>query len=451
MHNTADLTDFHWLLSSEATPWLELAAGELEPSVGTVARWRKELSAERVHLVLQQAALRQRAREKFADAARMFFTPLGLEQATDEAIAGYKAERFAALKKGTGTSRRGELAGEPDRSLGASPLFQQSAFGAPVADLCCGIGGDLLALARRGSVVGVDRDPLAALFARANLAACRLSFNANSGSAASRSATVQTIDIATFATADCEAWHIDPDRRPDGRRTTRASLHDPPPEAIERLLADCPHGAVKLAPGAVLPDGWEARAELEWISSRRECRQLVVWFGGLAGRQGTRRATILSTVRERRTFLGQADLYTPVADRVGRYIFEPDAAVLAAGLCGALAAECGLEAVTAQAAYLTGEPAVHVLHDPALACFEVMDVLPFRIKPLRQWLRDRGMGRVEVKKRGVDIDPQRIVAELQGSGDGRATLLIYKAREKITAIVGRRLQPLSKSGLAGRI
>ena len=252
---------------------------------------------------------------------------------------------------------------------------------------------------------------------------------------------MQTVDVTSFRVADCAAWHIDPDRRPEGRRTTRAVLHDPPPEAIERLLADCPHGAVKLAPAAVLPEGWESRAELEWTSSRRECRQLVAWFGNLAGRVGTRRATILSTTREPRTFVGQADLPVPVAERIGRYVFEPDAAVLAAGLCGAIAAEFGLEAVTARAAYLTGEPAVTVLQDAALTCFEVLEVLPLRIKPVRQWLHDRGIGRVEVKKRGVDIDPQRLAAELEGPGEDHATLLIFRKREKTTAIIARRCHP----------
>ena len=202
-----------------------------------------------------------------------------------------------------------------------------------------------------------------------------------------------------------------------------------------------------MAPAAVLPEGWASRAELEWVSSRRECRQLVASFGDLAARVGTRRATILSTAREPRTFVGQADVPVPIADRLGRYVFEPDAAVLAAGLQGAIAAEYGLEAVTARAAYLTGEPAATVLHDAALACFEVIDVLPLRIKPLRQWLRDRGIGRVEVKKRGVDVDPQRLAAELQGPGGDRATLLIFRKREKTTTIIARRIQPSETNGV----
>ena len=408
MRNAGSLTDFQWLLSPEAAPWLELAANELEPSVGAIARLRKELSAERVHLVLQQAALRHRARDKFAAAERMFFSPLGLEQATDEVIARHKAQRFAE-RLGSG---RG-----------------------PVADLCCGIGGDLMALAgagRRSALIAIQ------------LQCCWRK--------------------RIWLLVDCRTVRCKPpnwQRSPSPNSPPGTSIPTAGPRGIERHESCCtirhqprsnvfsPNvltAAVKLAPAAMLPDGWELRAELEWISSRRECRQLVAWFGDLAAdRAGTRRATVLSRTNEPRSFVGQSDIPVPVAANIGCYVFEPDAAVLAAGLCGALAAECGLEAVTAQAAYLTGEAAATVLQDAALSCFEVLEVMPLRIKALRQWLRDRGFGRVEVKKRGVDVDPQRLAAELHGSGEDRATLLIFRKREKTTTIIARRCPALESA------
>ncbi len=87
---------------------------------------------------------------------------------------------------------------------------------------------------------------------------------------------VESFDVGRFA-----AWHIDPDRRPEGRRTTRVELHEPGPAAIDRLRAARAEGAVKLAPAATLPDAWCQEAELEWISRGCECRQLVCWFGTL--------------------------------------------------------------------------------------------------------------------------------------------------------------------------
>ena len=176
----------------------------------------------------------------------MFFTPLGLEQATDEFVAAYKASRFPPAQA--------------------------------VADLCCGLGGDLLALAARGAATGVDRDPVTALLAEANAPA---------------SAPILVADATAVDLRGCSAWHIDPDRRPTGRRTTRVELHEPGPEVIDRLRAARPEGAVKLAPAATLPEAWPQEAELEWIGRATECRQLVCWFGALAGEPGRRRATIV--------------------------------------------------------------------------------------------------------------------------------------------------------------
>src|SRR3954452_20295369 len=130
-----DLADYRWLVSSAAKGWL---ASDSSDPVRLITRLRKELSAERAHLVAEQIELRRRGREKFALAEQMFFTRKGLEQATDDCIAAYKGTRFSV--------------------------------GAQVFDLCCGTGGDLVAFCRRGPAVGVDCDDVTVLFAQANAA-----------------------------------------------------------------------------------------------------------------------------------------------------------------------------------------------------------------------------------------------------------------------------------------
>src|SRR5688500_18840355 len=121
-----DLDDYRWLIGDDAAGWLARLRDAGPATAALAARLRRDLSAGRVRLLLEQAELRRRAAAKFAAAERMFFTPLGLEQATDETVAAYKSGRFPA---------------------------------GPRADLCCGIGGDLLALAARGAATGVERQP----------------------------------------------------------------------------------------------------------------------------------------------------------------------------------------------------------------------------------------------------------------------------------------------------
>jgi SAM-dependent methyltransferase len=400
------LDDYRWLIGSAADAWLQWAGTSTLPLTAKVAYLRARLTPEQTHRVLEQIELREKARTKFAAAGRMFFTSRALEQATDEIVAAHKAARFSASGR----------------------MF----------DLCCGVGGDLLALARRGETVGFDRDPIMATIAEAN--ARLLLGETTAAEGRKRCPEVHVRDVSTLDVGECDAWHIDPDRRPSGRRTTRVDLHEPSTEVIEHLLAQNTDAAIKLAPAARMPAAWSERAELEWISRGRECRQLVAWFGDLARDASHRRATVLGpAAAETRSFTGTPHLEPPLADRVGRYVLEPDAAVLAAKLDGALAAQHGLAAIAPGIAYWTGEQAIA---DPALGCFEVQEVLPFRLKPLRTLLRARGIGQLEIKKRGVAHDPAELRVQLDLAGENSATLLLVPIEKRVTAILARRIQAL---------
>jgi len=399
------LDDYRWLIGAEGGHWLAEAAETSDDLAQQAGRLRKALTSARCHLVLEQIALRRRAKQKFSAAERMFFTPTGLEQATDEWVAAYKASRFPA-----------------DVEL---------------ADLCCGIGGDLLALAGRGSALGVDRDPVVALLAEANLRELQAQREAHEPS------RLFACDIAEAPLERCAAWHIDPDRRPQGRRTTRVELHEPGVPAIERLLAVNSSAAIKLAPAAELPASWSNAAELEWISRGGQCRQLTAWFGDLASASSMSRATILKQQPsggrqpsfDLRTLVGRPSREIPVATRLGRYLAEPDAAVLAADLTGVLAEERELGAIAPVSVYLTGD---RLAPDPALAWFEITELLPFDIKRLKSLVRERRIGRLEIKKRGVPHDPEAVRRQLRVPGDNAATLFITRLGDAVVAILSSR-------------
>ncbi len=291
--------------------------------------------------MIGQLELRRRAREKFSLAERMFFTPKGLEQATDQWIAAHKAARFAGRER--------------------------------VFDLCSGVGGDLAALAGVCMATGVERDEVCAHFA---------AMNARVAVGDAGRVDVLTQDVRDLDLRDCDAWHIDPDRRPQGRRTTRSELYEPSAEVIESLLAQNPNAAIKLAPAATWPESWTVRAEFEWISRGRQCRQLVAWFGELAQFPGQRRASVFgSTYQSFASIVGGPKGDVPVANGIGRYLFEPDAAVLAAKLEYSVACGFRLAAVAPGIAYWTADELVDGY--PLVACFEVDEVLPFDLKKVK--------------------------------------------------------------------
>ncbi|MGD9635667.1 MAG: class I SAM-dependent methyltransferase [Pirellulales bacterium] len=398
MSNPAELADYEWLVGDEAAVVLRDLAGRDEPLHTLAGRLRKQFSTERSHLLLEQVELRERARAKFARAEEMFFTRIGLEQATDEWVAWYKARRFAEV-----------------------------AAARAVTDLCCGIGGDLLALGEVAQVVGVDRDDVSGTLAAANARALGRDQNVK----------VEAADVDAYELGQHVAWHLDPDRRPQGRRTTALAWSSPGTETIERLLSASPHAAVKLAPAADLPAAWEERCELEWISRDRECRQLVAWHGSLARDVGKRCATVLSVDgKESASFAGEANVefsYAPL----DQFLFEPDPAVLAAQLAGAFGDRHGLSALSPGIAYLTGPQAID---SPLLACFAVNEVLPLDLRKISDALCVRHIGRLEIKKRGVDHDPQRVRKQLRVGGDNEATLLLTKLNGKHAAILAQRCE-----------
>jgi hypothetical protein len=387
----AEISDYAWLIGDQGAAWLTRLADDVRPQLQQLESLRRELPVERARLVVEQVELRRRAVEKFGElAAQMFFTRMLLEQATDLGIARYKAQRLAA--------------GGP----------------AALGDYCCGAGGDLLAMAERGPATGWDRSEIACLLAAANLRG---------------SASVRCGDVEQGTPADGEAWHLDPDRRPSGRRSTAMDHYAPGPELVERWRLANPRGSVKLAPAAVAPPSWQSDVELEWITHDRECRQQVAWFGQLAAAAGRRRATLIRPDGAQATFIGAADLPCQPADEPASFLYDPDPSILAAGLLGALAEKYELSSLGIGAAYLTGDECVI---DPLAAGFAAIDCLPLRTASLAAYFAKRSVGRLEIKKRGVAIEPEALRRQLKLRGDNAATVVLTRIGRREAAIVVER-------------
>jgi len=398
------LDDYRWLIGDAAHRYLADAMASREPLHRQLARLRKDLSQQRAHLIVEQAELRARAERKFPQAAAMFFTRRGLEQASDAWVATYKAARFLP--------------------------------GTLIADLCCGIGGDLIALAGRGATVAVDRDPVMLLLAGENRK--RLSADSPAHRFTHRAEQCEIDGLFGPSLTETAGWHIDPDRRSWGKRTIELARYEPPLEVLTRLLAINRQAAIKVAPAAAVPEDWQAECELEWISRDGECRQQVVWCGEMARNPGTRQATLLG--RDGSESVEQVTgkpALPPIATELGKYLCEPDAAVLAAGLGGTLAREYSLAALGPDIVYLTADT---LPPTAAVQTFAIEEVLPAERRKLKAALGHRNIGTVEVKKRGVDCDPLSLQKYLRGSGTDTATLLLTHWQGRAVALLARRCQ-----------
>ena len=196
---------------------------------------------------------------------------------------------------------------------------------------------------------------------------------------------------------------------------------------------------VKLAPGLphdLVPEGVEA----EWVSDRREVKEAVLWSGRLATTR--RRATVIPSTSSGRASGGLATL-TDEDDPGGTtgplaaYLYEPDGAVIRAGLVTAVAAGVGGHLVDAKIAYVTSE---HEFRTPFARGFRVLEEVPYREKQLKAALRERRIGRLTIKKRGVSVVPEELRQRLSLTGDQEATLVLTRVAERGTALL---VEPLA--------
>jgi THUMP domain-containing protein len=336
------------------------------------------------------ARLRERAREKFGpDAAAMWFTPVGLEQATHHLVAAHRAARLVG-------------------ALGPA---------ASVLDLCCGIGADLGAFAAAGlRATGVELDPVTAAMAAAN----------TTGRAA-----VECGD-ATVRRIDTDAVFIDPARRGSRGRVFDPNAYAPPWTFVAALLSGGRSTAVKLAPGiehTVVPPG----VEIEWVSLAGAVKEAALYAGALHG-NARRRATLLPGGHSLAAPGPAHDDEPPPVGAVGRWLHEPDGAVIRAHLVGAVAAALDGRLVDPTIAYITTDsPAA----TPFARRYEVTDVLPFSVKGLRAELRRRQVGRLTVKKRGSGVKPEQLRHDLLGGGhgDAEATVVVTRAAGRPIALL----------------
>jgi hypothetical protein len=388
----------------------EVAGGD--PLVAAGALRGRGVPPQLAAAALTQAELRARAMAKFGPAAgRMFFTRAGLEQATRSVVALRRARRL------------------------------HDAEVRELADLGCGIGSDALAAAALGiRVHAVDTDPLTAAVAAANARALGLA----------DLVTVSCADATSVDLSTVDAVFCDPARRRGNTRVFDPRSFSPPWDFVVGLADAVPRTVLKLAPGIdhdLIPFG----AEAEWVSVRGEVVEAAFWCGPLA--EVPRRASLLpsgppaswplaSAAARSTTTLPTAPL--PAATLCGsgtrqaqvgpvrRYLYDPDGAVVRSHLVAEFADTVGGTLADPSIAYVFADAAVPTAFG---RCFEVTEVLPIAVKRLRAALRERGVGRLTIKKRGSPLDPDQLRRQLRPAGPAEATLVLTRVAGAPTALL----------------
>ena len=375
-----DLASFKTLLTAAGREALE-DAQELAPRevdyLRHFQRLEKKYPRGLTQAALETAILRSEARGKFPNAKEMYFTRDALEQASPYLVSEYRSERFQPFEC----------------------LF----------DLGCSIGSDTFHLARYAPTAGIDFDPLRLAMAQAN------------ASALGQAAQVQFVRADLTAMLPMKSskqtgLFFDPARRTEGRRTYSVRDYSPPLEIIKNWLPFVPAMGVKISPGVDKSEIRSYDAELEFISLNGQLKEAVLWFGLLKGTE--RRATVLPGPH---TMVGD-ELQKPLPlGEPGEYLYEPDPAVLRAGLVAELGNQLGAHQLDRDIAYLSAD---QINHNPFARVWKVEAWFPFNVKRLREYLRARGVGEVTVKKRGSPLQPEELIQMLRLGGDERRVVFL---------------------------
>jgi SAM-dependent methyltransferase len=390
LYRNMDILSFSELLTPAGQTALQATQALAPREADFLSHFQKlsrEFPRELARTALEVAILRGEAVKKFPAADQMYFSRAALQQATSFEVSTYRADRYKNFEH--------------------------------VFDLGCSLGGDTLALAAVTSVTGLDLDPLRLAMAQANFHALN------------QTANFIQADLTTPLplAPNPSALFFDPARRANQRRIFSVKDYQPPLEIIRNWQSNLATIGVKISPGVRLDELVEYECEVEFISLRGELKEAVLWFGAL--KTTPRRATVLPG-----PYSVSNEQWVDVSDELSeprRYLYEPDASILRAGLVQNLAVQLGASQLDPDIAYLTAEAKKTT---PFARAWEIEAWFPFQLKRLRAYLRERNVGQVVVKKRGSPLQPEALIRDLRLKGDHNRTIFLTHLCGKPIVIIG---------------
>ncbi|MBN1536142.1 MAG: hypothetical protein JW908_05370 [Anaerolineales bacterium] len=339
---------------------------------------------------LETAILRQEGAIKFPFAEKMFFTRQALEQASGWEVSNYRVERYIGFDR--------------------------------VFDLGCSIGGDTLALCKVAPTTGIDLDELRLHMAKLNCESLDLQDQVNFLQADLKAG----LPFKKFPGREKWACFFDPARRKAERRIFSVDDYSPPLNIINEWIEYIPAFGVKISPGVDMSEIQSYDAEVEFISLRGELKETVLWFGLFKSTR--RRATLLPG---REMLCEEYSTSLPLSEPQA-FIYEPDPAVLRAGLVATLGARLDAFQLDPMIAYLTTP---HLIATPFARAWKIETWFPFGLKRLRNYLRQQGVGKVTVKKRGSPLEPQALIHDLHLQGEQERVVFLTQLNGKPVSIV----------------
>ncbi|MFT7516810.1 MAG: hypothetical protein ACI84O_000595 [Myxococcota bacterium] len=386
------------LVSDDVVLSLEMFRHSTDPDLRVTENFVGMHGKKIAGAMMDLRGLRQRGAHKFELGQDMFFTKALLEQASSHPVARYRTQRFldAGFTK--------------------------------VIDACCGCGSDAIIMAQAGiEVDAYDINEITTIFATKNAEVCGVADKL----------TVHCADSTETDLGDGPIM-LDPARRKGSKRIINPEQWSPSPDKISEIINSHSAACLKLSPATdvkILLELFPKPDEIEIISYRGEAKEMVFWYGKLATAV-ERRATILPDAD---TYYGDEQAQAETADEIGSYIFDPNPALVRAGLVGKLAAELDLKNIDPHIGYLTGSKQ---LSNPFLSCLKVLGVEAFDPRKVRVLMREHKVKSIQVRKRGISESPASITKRFlpKSYGDKHCTFIATRVGDRHIGILAELME-----------
>ena len=393
-----DVKTANALVSDDVIRTLEMFHYTTDPDLRVIENFTGMHGKKIGGAMMDLRGLRQRAKQKFEIGQEMFFTKPLLEQASSEPVAKYRAQRFV------------------------------DAGFSYVVDACCGCGSDAITLAQAGiKVDAYDINEITTVFATKNAEVCGVTDNLS----------IHCADSTEVELPE-GAIMLDPARRKGSKRIINPEMWSPSPEAIGDLIKSRPAACLKLSPATdieLLLELFPAPDEIEVISYRGEAKEMVFWYGKLASGV-ERRATILPSGD---SCSGDKNSQAPTADEIGDFIFDPNPALVRAGLVGKMAGELDLKNIDPHIGYLTGNKQ---LSSSFLSCLKVLAIDSLDPRKIRVIMRDHQVGSIQIRKRGISESPVALTKRFlpKSYGDKHFTFIATRVKDSHIGILAELIE-----------
>jgi len=357
-------------------------------SVSSIDKLIKNYPQSPIRELITLSKIRKRTASKISDAYKYLYSDKSSQQASSDSLCKYHGEKFR------------------DFSV--------------IADLCCGAGMDLISIAPgKKQCYAVDKDEDTLLTAEYNCNQADLnnvSF-VNSG--------------AEFFDEDVQAVFIDPDRRTGQRRSINVEGMSPDWESILKIINKYKNVAVKMSPAM---DYRSLKIEVphtfEFISANNELKEILLCTGTLAENGIRRKAVVLPKNFILRSQFLNSETQTQLS-ALKEFVFEPDTAIIRAGLVSDYAGMNRLFFLDEHIALLTTDERTELCG----RCYSVIDNFNYSLKRLQKYIRENKIGSASIKTRGFSDTVENFRKKITFRGDNSCVIFIIRIGNKHKIII----------------